>query len=63
MLGGSGGSPPNPPAAATLAVVMYTSGSTGKPKGVMLTHKNVVSAVGMVEVFPVLHLIWGNTRF
>lgn len=27
---------------------MYTSGSTGAPKGVLLTHKNVLSAVGAV---------------
>lgn len=28
--------------------VMYTSGSTGTPKGVMLTHKNIVAAVGAI---------------
>ncbi|WWC69937.1 uncharacterized protein I206_103881 [Kwoniella pini CBS 10737] len=27
---------------------MYTSGSTGTPKGVLLTHRNVVSAIGSV---------------
>ncbi|GHJ89328.1 hypothetical protein NliqN6_5730 [Naganishia liquefaciens] len=28
--------------------VMYTSGSTGTPKGVMLTHKNIIAAVGAI---------------
>ncbi len=31
-----------------LACIMYTSGTTGAPKGVMLTHANLISAVGAV---------------
>jgi len=35
-----------PPSPEDIAIVMYTSGSTGKPKGVMLSHHNLVSAMG-----------------
>lgn len=31
-----------------VAIIMYTSGSTGKPKGVMLTHRNIISAMGSI---------------
>ncbi|KAF8331842.1 long-chain-fatty-acid-CoA-ligase [Cantharellus anzutake] len=31
-----------------LVCIMYTSGTTGSPKGVMLTHANIISAVGAV---------------
>jgi len=35
-----------PPSPEDIAILMYTSGSTGKPKGVMLSHHNLVSAMG-----------------
>eukprot|EP00090_Calanus_glacialis_P001394 TRINITY_DN10994_c0_g1_i1.p1 TRINITY_DN10994_c0_g1~~TRINITY_DN10994_c0_g1_i1.p1 ORF type:complete len:726 (-),score=259.31 TRINITY_DN10994_c0_g1_i1:181-2358(-) len=36
----------SPPGPDDIAIIMYTSGSTGKPKGVMLSHHNLVSAMG-----------------
>ncbi|KAI8971536.1 hypothetical protein BDF20DRAFT_684545 [Mycotypha africana] len=38
-----------PPEPEDLCCIMYTSGSTGNPKGVMLSHKNIVAAVGGVN--------------
>ncbi|KAF9914890.1 long-chain fatty acid-CoA ligase [Lobosporangium transversale] len=35
-----------PPAAEDLCCIMYTSGSTGNPKGVLLTHGNLIAAIG-----------------
>eukprot|EP00339_Tiarina_fusa_P021669 CAMPEP_0117046374 /NCGR_PEP_ID=MMETSP0472-20121206/32067_1 /TAXON_ID=693140 ORGANISM="Tiarina fusus, Strain LIS" /NCGR_SAMPLE_ID=MMETSP0472 /ASSEMBLY_ACC=CAM_ASM_000603 /LENGTH=650 /DNA_ID=CAMNT_0004758705 /DNA_START=75 /DNA_END=2027 /DNA_ORIENTATION=+ len=35
-----------PPTPDDLACIMYTSGSTGLPKGVMMTHANMIAAVG-----------------
>ncbi|KAG0099025.1 long-chain fatty acid-CoA ligase [Podila epicladia] len=40
---------PTPPAPKDYCCIMYTSGSTGNPKGVLLTHGNLVAAIGGVN--------------
>jgi amino acid adenylation domain-containing protein len=35
--------------AKDLAFLQYTSGSTGDPKGVMLSHRNLISNLGMIQ--------------
>ena len=47
---------PNLPKADDVACIMYTSGSTGPPKGVVLTHANLVSAIGAIELLLGEHL-------
>jgi len=42
--------PPTPPKPSSMAVLMYTSGSTGKPKGVVITHGQITSAIGALQV-------------
>lgn len=43
-----------------LAILPYSSGTTGMPKGVMLTHKNLVSNMEMVE-YTTKERLWRHT--
>jgi len=38
-----------PPKPSSMAVLMYTSGSTGTPKGVVISHAQIVAAIGALE--------------
>ncbi|KAH9478102.1 Long-chain-fatty-acid--CoA ligase 2 [Psilocybe cubensis] len=48
------------PTPSTTACIMYTSGSTGTPKGVILTHANLIAAVGAVHFVFSPHLPAGG---
>nr|CAG8534239.1 8181_t:CDS:10 [Entrophospora candida] len=52
----------NPPKSQDVCCIMYTSGTTGNPKGVILTHANLVAAIGGVEKM-LGHLIQENDSF
>ncbi|KAI9183293.1 long-chain fatty acid-CoA ligase [Blastocladiella emersonii ATCC 22665] len=41
--------PVREPEPESIACIMYTSGSTGNPKGVMLTHANIIAAIGGIK--------------
>ncbi|KAJ1412548.1 Tetratricopeptide-like helical domain superfamily [Sesbania bispinosa] len=40
-----------PPQASNICTIMYTSGTSGDPKGVVLTHENIASFVGGIDLF------------
>jgi len=41
---------PIPPKPETVLTICFTSGTTGDPKGVVLTHKNIVSVAGSIDL-------------
>lgn len=54
--------PLNYPKPEDLTCIMYTSGSTGDPKGVVISHENIVAAVGGVSTVAGKDLVKSTDR-